>query len=135
MLRVLLMSDQWLGFTLYRERGEEAGGFAQEVDVRLPAVWVICSTCRGNGKHSLALGAISAEDFEREWDEDERADYMNGAYDQPCQPCGALGRVLEVNREACSTTPLLVEALEQFDERAAEDAADMRMMRAECGEF
>lgn len=57
--------------------------------------WIICPTCRGNGKHSLALGAITQEDRERDWDPDSWQDYLDGAYDQPCADCGATGKVRE----------------------------------------
>ena len=57
------------------------------VCVEIPARWEICGTCSGEGKHSRALGAITEEDRDQYWSEDEFHDYMNGGYDSPCEDC------------------------------------------------
>lgn len=57
--------------------------------------WMICPTCHGNGSHSLRFGAISMEDFERDWDPDEREDYMAGRYDETCGTCRGTGKIRE----------------------------------------
>ena len=67
----------------------------------LPAYWAICSTCRGNGRHSLHLGAITEEDRDRDWAPDEFEDYVHGGYDRPCEACGGSGKVLFVDPKTC----------------------------------
>lgn len=57
--------------------------------------WIICPTCRGDGKHSLRFGAITQEDRERDWDPDSWDDYLSGAYDEVCTDCGGTGKVRE----------------------------------------
>lgn len=57
-----------------------------ENEIELPTKWAICGTCRGNGKHSLRIGAITQEDREQ-WSDDEFADYMAGGYDERCDDC------------------------------------------------
>ena len=54
--------------------------------------WLICQTCHGEGKHSLALGAIT-EDYRIDWTAEEMGDYLSGGYDQPCRPCKGTGKV------------------------------------------
>lgn len=52
-----------------------------------------CPTCNGAGRHSRALGCITQEQWERDWDEDEREAYVSGAYDKTCSDCRGTGRV------------------------------------------
>lgn len=66
-----------------------------------PGHWQICATCRGDGKHSRALGAFTQEDWERESYE-FKEDYLNGVYDSTCEECGGSGKVWEVNVARCS---------------------------------
>lgn len=62
--------------------------------------WEICCNCDGEGKHSKHLGGITSRELEQDWDEDELADYMNGAYDTVCSVCRGTGKVkAEDNRE------------------------------------
>ena len=100
--------------------------------IKFPTTWEICSTCRGNGAHSQHLGAISAEEFQREWSEEEREDYFAGGYDQTCRDCCGSGKQLAINRDAC-TSEALKAALKQYDENQQEDAYRERMHQAECG--
>jgi DnaJ-class molecular chaperone len=53
--------------------------------------WIICPTCMGEGKSSRHLGVIDCD----EWDADEFADYLEGAYDQTCTTCNGTGKVRE----------------------------------------
>jgi len=56
--------------------------------------WEICGVCRGKGSHSLALGAITQEDRDQNWDSDEFENYMQGGYDSQCDDCRGDGKVL-----------------------------------------
>jgi hypothetical protein len=57
--------------------------------------WMICPECRGDGKHSKHLGAITEEDRERDWDPDMWDDYLAGHYDQICDACRGAGKLRE----------------------------------------
>ncbi len=74
---------------------DEATG--DEISHDLPAKWEICGTCQGEGRHSLALGAITEEDRDQYWSEDEWDDYRAGGYDSQCDTCKGSGKVLEVD--------------------------------------
>jgi hypothetical protein len=68
---------------------------------RLPAVWIICDTCSGNGAHSRHLGAITHEDRCTDWDEESWEEYMTGGYDRRCEDCKGTGKVLVVDKLTC----------------------------------
>ncbi len=55
--------------------------------------WMICPECSGDGKHSRHLGSFTQEDRDRDWDPDEWQDYLDGAYDKPCDVCGGTGKI------------------------------------------
>ncbi len=67
-----------------------------EESIHLPAVWRICEPCRGHGKHSHAIGAVTSSEWAN-WDPDERCDYLRGGYDRTCEACRGTGKVLEVD--------------------------------------
>ena len=67
----------------------------EKITEKIPAIWSICDTCRGNGKHSRHLGAITESDREQHWSEDEFEGYMRGEYDMQCEVCKGTGKVLE----------------------------------------
>lgn len=92
----------------------------------LPAMWIICGQCRGEGMSSAYLGAISQEDRERDWDPDDWDAYMDGAYDRPCDCCGGTGKVRELNEEACDK-----EVLALYHKAAQEEREYEAMCRAE----
>ena len=69
----------------------------EEIVHDLPAKWQICGTCHGEGKHSLALGAITEDDRDQYWSADEWDDYRAGGYDSPCATCKGTGKVLVVD--------------------------------------
>lgn len=71
-----------------------------EIEVKAPARWEICSRCNGDGKHSnpaIDGNGLTAEDFED--DPDFRADYMSGRYDIPCENSCSSGKVLVIDEE------------------------------------
>jgi hypothetical protein len=79
-------------FTYENDAGEE-------VEVDLPTREMSCPTCFGKGRHSLALGAITEEDRERDWSPDEWESYTGGGYDQLCDTCDGNGRVEVVDEK------------------------------------
>lgn len=91
-------------------------GESEPREVELPAHWQICRRCRGEGTSSAHLGAFTREDFDE--DPDFAEDYMEGGYDRPCEACDGSGKVLEINREACTTDEQQA-ALKHLDEEAA----------------
>lgn len=76
-------------------------GENEPVTIELPAHWEICSRCAGDGTSSAYLGSFTREDFIE--DPDFAEDYMSGVYDRPCEKCHGSGKVLEINRDACTT--------------------------------
>lgn len=70
-----------------------------EVEHELPAVWEICSRCRGNGtivNPNIDGNGITSSEMEELGDE-FMEDYMGGVYDVTCDNgCGGSGKVLEV---------------------------------------
>lgn len=67
----------------------------------LPAVFQVCSRCRGEGTHvnpSIDGHGLTAEDFAE--DPDFAEEYMRGTYDVPCSECGGERVVAQVDVEA-----------------------------------
>lgn len=58
--------------------------------VAVPIEFVVCSTCNGTGTHvnpSIDAHGITAEEWDRDWDYEDREAYMRGMYDVPCYEC------------------------------------------------
>lgn len=108
-------------------------GDDEDRTIQLPAQWAICSTCSGSGGHSLRFGAITQSDRDENWDEDSFADYMDGKYDERCEPCEGTGKVLVIDREAIerSSNVEVKAALLKYDEDARIDAEIEAEHRAE----
>ena len=72
---------------------EEAG--PNDEDLTVPARWDSCSLCSGKGKHSLAVDGhgITAEEWEQDWDYEDREMYLSGGYDSQCEECDGTGAV------------------------------------------
>lgn len=86
-----------------------------EIEIRLPAVWVICDYCRGEGHHCRHLGAITSDEFS-DWHPDEREDYFAGRYDKTCDVCNGTGKALEVDHAAVDRDPALKRQYEMLRE-------------------
>lgn len=71
----------------------EAAGVPEHEPPPDTSPWMICPTCRGDGKHSQHLGAITQEDRDRDWDPDAWQDYLDGVYDKTCETCGGSGKI------------------------------------------
>lgn len=64
----------------------------------MPAEHVQCWRCHGKGMiTNPSIGAITGDEWERDWDEDERANYLRGVYDVHCTACDGKGTLLEVD--------------------------------------
>lgn len=62
----------------------------------IPARWEICSRCEGDGTHvnpNVDGHGITAEEWDRDWDDESREGYFRGDYDVPCHDCGGSGKV------------------------------------------
>lgn len=70
------------------------------LEITLPTKFEVCPACEGKGHHDHPAFAngISAEDWNNEWDDEERESYLSGRYDVPCTECGGL-RVVPVPDE------------------------------------
>jgi len=74
---------------------------ALDLEIELPAKWIVCPTCRGAGSHvnpSIDCGGISASDFRD--DPDFADDYMAGTYDVTCSRCAGRTTVQVADRAA-----------------------------------
>lgn len=103
-----------------------------EVTEQLPTVWTVCGRCDGEGHHTnpaIDGHGISAEEWARDWDEEDRRAYAQGLYDVRCEVCRGKRLVAVVDREACTDEQL--EALDELEQdlayAAAERAAERRM--------
>lgn len=113
--------------TIYME--DEHGN---DVKVKLPTKWAICSHCRGNGSSSAYLGAITASDREPggTWEDPEDFEaYMNGEYDRSCDECGGSGKVRVVDHDQLSPNQAvaLQAAQDEEDDYQATVRAERRM--------
>lgn len=74
---------RYIEFTEYTENDEE-------IIHRLPAKREVCSRCDGDGHHSnpaIDGHGIGMDEWNNEWDEEEREMYLSGAYDITCEEC------------------------------------------------
>lgn len=93
----------------------------EETTYRLPARNRVCRRCEGHGTHlnpSIGQHAYTREEFEHEFDEEQRAEYFKhgGIYDVQCEVCRGLRVVPTVDRKRCSTRELKA-ALALYDEQ------------------
>jgi hypothetical protein len=123
------------------EIGAEIDFFAlsyKGIDEHLPRSfkhWQICDRCNGEGAcliSGLEGVAFTADEFDEQFDYEERDRYFNGGYDRSCPDCNGTGKVLEVDLGKLENrAPLLAkERLEWIvaeRECEAEYAAERRM--------
>jgi hypothetical protein len=103
----------------------------EEITHELPSKKQVCSKCHGEGTHlnpSIGEHAYSAEEFEREFDDEEREEYFTrgGMYDVQCIKCN--GRNVEevVDEERCDK-----ELLKRYYAKLADDDEYEQMCRSE----
>ncbi len=117
----------------YSEEWDEPSGYGpshpDRIRLVVPSKVEVCPTCRGKGQHSLAIGAITQEDRERDWSDDEFQDYMDGFYDRQCETCRGLRVVDEPDWDAM--TPFQAELADRWYQDEADYqavcAAERRM--------
>lgn len=111
-------------FSVYKIKGNQVWLSTEEGDevdpIEVPTEWIICGTCRGNGKHSVAVDGhgITAEERERDWDDESWQNYMDGMYDRSCEECNGSGKVRQIMFE--QLPPRLQTAIEQYWEEEAD---------------
>jgi len=115
----------------YGYREEEDGDYTK-LYFDAPAHYAVCWRCDGHGTHDHPAFAngISTETMYREWDEEQREMYFNGACDVRCTECNGQRVVLEYDAIAL---PDDVKA--GVDEMAADARYDAAMRRAENGRY
>lgn len=96
--------------------------------IRIPAVYKVCPTCRGKGRHSNAIGVITQEDRDQNWTQEEFDDYMNGAYDQICEECKGDRVVLSIDYDLATD-----EEVSLYKEYQWEKQMEARERRMESG--
>lgn len=108
------------------------------VEHRVPAKWVICHRCDGNGTHvnpNVDGHGISPEEFDE--DPDFRENYFAGVYDVRCDAGCTDGKALVPNEEAMN--PAQKQILKQWEkeqeDKAREEADDRHTMRMENGGY
>ena len=96
-------------------------------EIKLPFKWVICSTCRGEGKSSAYMGAFTQDDLDRELPE-FLGEYMAGQYDRPCDDCDGTGKVAVADFPRMTSEQRKEYNAQRRAERevAAEEAAERR---------
>lgn len=102
--------------------------------ILVPSVVTICSTCNGEGKHSLHLGAFSGDRLdEARADTDFWDDYTSGRLDKVCDTCDGQGRVRVPDTERL---PKALKALiTAQDEDDAMGEAERRAERRAMGDW
>lgn len=102
----------------------------EEREATLPVKFVVCPTCDGRGTHvnpSIDAHGITAEEWDRDWDDEEREAYLSGRYDVPCYECKGANVVPEVDERRAD--PAVVKLLDDQRASAAESDRISRMER------
>ena len=98
----------------------------------LPHRWIICDACRGEGRrdHPAFSNGITSSEWE-EWDQDDRENYMRGAYDVGCNDCGGSGKIAVPDIGRCTFAQKRELVLERraLEREAREDSAGERYLR------
>lgn len=112
---------------------ENRSGYDYEENVSLPAKRVVCPYCDGEGRYANPSvecdgGGFTASEWEAE-DDDFKEEYLNGAWDIPCEECHGARVVERVDYDALSPEQKKAyefhRKLEDYFE--AEHAAERRM--------
>ena len=105
----------------------------EEVEHEIPAIYGVCPTCEGRGKHVDpnidASGWHEDEDDSYDpWDDrdDGRTAYQRGVYDVTCLTRKGKRAVLEADARRCDPT-----LLEAWRDQCEDDAQYASMVRAE----
>lgn len=75
--------------------------------ISLPGCYRVCPGCQGRGQiTNPSIGAITAEEWLTDWDEEEREGYLTGRYDITCPTCQGQRVTLAVDREKADAAEL-----------------------------
>jgi hypothetical protein len=78
-------------FIIWERYTEDADGNEVEEEVKIPAKFEVCDTCRGKGTHvhpDIDGHGISEEEWNGpDWGPEEQEAYMSGRYDVICREC------------------------------------------------
>ena len=103
-----------------------------EVVHELPFIFDVCSRCGGKGMHmnpSIGECAITQEEWEYEWSEEEKDAYLHGGYDITCLDCG--GRRVVPTPDRNRARRECPKALEAFDEIVKDEREYQALVRME----
>lgn len=74
-----------------------------EYEAELPIKFDVCGRCMGKGSHTNPnIGAITSEEWESDWDYEERERYVSGVYDVPCEECDGRRVMSVIDEKLCS---------------------------------
>ena len=120
-----MLRQDWKRMMLVLERINDDG---LEEEIEIKAHSEVCATCDGKGKHDHPAFAngITSEEWDRDWGEDEREDYMAGRYDVVCSACKGL-RVMLVENEDDPNYPILEKWMADQADYRRECEAERRM--------
>lgn len=122
---------------------EDCEGFHE---VEFPAVFQVCHDCEGHGfvlNPSMRGHAYSQEEFARDFDDEEQAEYFKrgGIYDVICPTCKGKNVVLVIDSETVDASKneeqkrQLAAYLEWKRDEAREKRADALIRRMENGGY
>lgn len=111
-----------------------------EVEHKLPAKYEVCHRCQGEGTHvnpNVDGHGITAEEWERDWDDESREAYFEGRYDVPCEECDGDRVVAVVDEEHLTDAQKVTfaEWQEHQEQVARWDYEDRMTRRGESGGY
>lgn len=121
-----------------RDAASDASGRAYqcvEVEHALPFTWEICSSCRGRGSYvnpSIDAHGISAEEWDRDWSDEDREGYFEGRYDVTCQNCRGRRVEPQPTEPAAYASAEHKAAWKAYQEWAESESADRRERESEA---
>jgi len=124
------MSQATFTFTMV---GSDGG----ELEISLPAKFVVCPRCAGSGTHvnpAIDGNGLSREDFDADPDFEEG--YLRGDYDIRCEQCKGERVLSQVDRPRLTALQRrqLARHEKVLSDIARDDASEIWLRRAESGE-
>lgn len=127
-------------FRTYNVESEDNESIDEFTEHSVPGKFEICSRCGGHGSHTnpaIDGHGIGADEWNNEWDEDDRENYMSGAYDIGCEARCTEGKIVIPDTEFLTPEQKLLLAKwdEQQEEKYKNDMEDAALYRAESGYY
>ena len=96
-------------------------------EMHLPARWIVCPRCEGNGTQDCFSGGMTASEL-HEAGEEFINDYVAGHYNIPCEQCNGRTTVAAVNKDQCNPAQLAAWQCweREISECRAEETAEAR---------